>query len=125
MQIDIGMFDTDWQERHGGKESRISTFADLAMELVKPYGSVRPPERLDLTEEQTFWALTGEDRHFLKAGKLLTAKVIWVKKDLAGLVTDKGALNLLCMCILSVYLLQPERYNRAKVPVQKTGYAPQ
>ena len=101
MQVDIGMYDTDWQDRNPGKESRISTFADLAMELVRPYGSMRPPERLDLTEEETFWALTGEDRYFLKPGKLVTARVIWVKKDLAGLVTDSGTPNALRMCIRS------------------------
>jgi hypothetical protein len=94
MQVDIGMYDADWQERHGGKESRISTFTDLAMELIKPYGSVRPPERLDLTEEECFWALTGEDPFLLKNGKLVSAKVIWVKRDLAGLVTDNGTLSL-------------------------------
>lgn len=97
MQVDIGMYDSDWQERHGGKESRISTFTDLAMELVKPYGAVRAPERFDLTEEQTFWALTGEDRNLLLRGKLVSAKVIWVKKDLAGLVTDNGT-QLFCPC---------------------------
>lgn len=90
MQVDIGMYDADWRDRNETSQSRISTFADLALELVRPYGSVRPPERLDLTEEQCFWALTGEDRFLLRPGKLISARVIWVKKDLAGLVTDNG-----------------------------------
>ena len=70
---------------------RISTFADLAMELCQPYGSLRPPERTALTEEETFWALTGEDPTLLKPGKLVTARVMWVKQHTAGLVTDNGA----------------------------------
>jgi hypothetical protein len=95
MQVDIGAYNDNWRTKNEGAESRISTFADLAMELVSPYGSLRAPERIALSQEEAFWALTGEDPDLLKHGRLLTVRVIWVQDKLAGLVTDNGA----CTCM--------------------------
>lgn len=80
--------------------SRISTLLDLSMELVKRYSDFRRPERIPLTERELFWSLTGETEQTLREGKLITARVIWVQQNVAGLVTDNGAphIQLLCCC---------------------------
>lgn len=63
------------------------------MELVKKYSDFRRMERTPLTEQQLFWALTGETEQTLRAGKLITARVIWVQQNVAGLVTDNGVIG--------------------------------
>lgn len=83
--------------------SRISTLLDLSMELVKRYSDFRRPERIPLTERELFWSLTGETEQTLREGKLVTARVIWVQQNVAGLVTDNGAPHSQLMCCGCAY----------------------
>lgn len=97
--------------------SRVSTLLDLSMELVKKYSDFRRPERIPLTERELFWALTGESEQTLREGKLITARVIWVQQNVAGLVTDNGVAppsthgHWSCsVAILSELVATPPRY---------------
>ena len=96
--VDISVFDSMWSTTHpladgSPAPSRVSTLLDLSMELVKRYSDFRRPERVPLTERELFWALTGETEQTLREGKLVNARVIWVQQNVAGLVTDNGAVH--------------------------------
>ena len=86
-----------WLENTGSEGIKLATFIDLAMELVAHYRDPRPAERAPLTEEEIFWALTGESELTPRVGMPLTARVMWVQPEVAGLKTDSGAPSL---CLL-------------------------
>eukprot|EP00892_Ulva_mutabilis_P012129 jgi/Ulvmu1/9289/UM050_0038.1 len=116
--VDISVFDSMWSNTHPMPDgspapSRVSTLLDLSMELVRRYADFRRPERVPLTERELFWALTGESEQTLREGKLITARVIWVQQNVAGLVTDNGI-----MCFL-------DRQEANTVPKETLiGYLP-
>ena len=73
-----------------GKPHLLSTLLDLQMELMAPYGELRLKERPGMTEEEEFYALTGETPTSMMAGRLVQATVIWVGRDQAKLRLDNG-----------------------------------
>ena len=94
LQVNIAAVHNAWAAKHPEQaHSKLSTFLDLSMELAAPYADLRAPERVDLDEAEQFWALTGESPESLREGRLLTARVMWVQPELAGLKTDSGALR--------------------------------
>jgi hypothetical protein len=92
LQVNLWAVHDLWAESHPDETgSKLSTFIDLSMELASAYCDFREPERQALTEEEQFWALTGESAATLRPGKLVTVKVVWVQDECAGLKTDSGA----------------------------------
>jgi transcriptional accessory protein Tex/SPT6 len=91
MQVIMDIFETRWREKTETTQSRLSTFIDLAFELVAPFRDPRAPERPPLTEQELFYALAGETPETLRDGTLLTARVVRVMDDHAFLRTDSGA----------------------------------
>jgi hypothetical protein len=91
LQVNLGAVHSLWLKQHGEDQGlKLSTFIDLSMELTCQYRDFREGERAPLTEEEQFWALTGETPESLRPGKLITAKVVWVQAECAGLKTDSG-----------------------------------
>jgi hypothetical protein len=92
MQVNIAALHTAWAKKHPQQTtSKLSTFLDLSMELAAPYQDLRARDRVDLTEAELFWAVTGESPQTLGEGKLISAWVVWVQAEAAGLKTDSGA----------------------------------
>jgi transcription elongation factor SPT6 len=52
------------------------------MELVAPFGDMRPPFK-DLSNEEIFWMLSGEDKHSVKIGRKVEAKIRFASEEAA------------------------------------------
>jgi hypothetical protein len=109
MQVNIAALHSAWAKKYPQQQhSKLSTFLDLSMEFAAPYQDLRARDRVDLTEAELFWAVTGESPSTLSEGKLITARVVWVQAEVAGLKTDSGA------CLRAFRLICPDLSQNAK-----------
>ena len=76
--------ETEEQGQSNEKESPASLgkLIDIQMELVSPFGDIRPRFN-ELTSEQIFWLLSGEDKSTLKKGRKVEARVRFVNDEQA------------------------------------------
>ena len=76
--------ETDEQGQSNEMESHASLgkLIDIQMELVSPFGDIRPRFN-ELTGEQIFWLLSGEDKSTLRKGRKVEARVRFVNDEQA------------------------------------------
>jgi transcription elongation factor SPT6 len=74
--------DEQGQSNEQGSHASLGKLIDTQMELVSPFGDIRPRFK-DLTGEQIFWLLSGEDKSTLKKGRKVEARVRFVNEEQA------------------------------------------
>lgn len=60
----------------------LSKLIDIQMELISPYGEIRPNFK-ELGNEEIFWLVAGEDRYSVKIGRKVEARVRYVSEEAA------------------------------------------
>ena len=80
--LDLEFFLQRQKDNDAQSDVSLSKLIDIRMELSLPFQDLRPPFR-DLSSEEVFWLVAGEDQHSVKIGRKVEARVRFATEEAA------------------------------------------